>query len=234
MCALLSTLHDLCVLSDKCPKRECWAKTHHWRSLWLDDGFDGPRPLDRAKPLIHSRRENGLWPVPARDTDRPHGADVGFLSNIVVSSAQRSDDDGSIALLAWKSRQMEIMRCGFQRADECSIPGHGRHRPVVNNGILAQLGDLGHRALLLYAAICHPFWAGMAGRRAARWRRRRFETPFDEQYGSRRHINLTPIAHMDRISRWTICSIVDSNFPDKMPSFYVRSSNRSQRVNHGS
>src|SRR6476646_810970 len=72
--------------------------------------------------------------------------------------------------------------------------------------------------------------ASMAGRRAARWHRRRFETPFDNQYGSRRRINLTPIAHMDRISQWTICSIVDSNFPDKMPSFYLRSSNRPQRV----
>jgi len=174
MCALLSSLHDLCVLSDKrpklCvlsgrrPKTGMLGENDHRRSLRLDDGSDGPWPLDWTKAFIDRRRENGLWSVPARDTNRPHGADVGFLSNMVVSSAQRRNDNWPIALIARKSRQMKIMRCGFQRADECSIPGHWRHRPVVYNGLLAQLGDVGHRALLL---LCYssfePTWLG-AGR----------------------------------------------------------------------
>src|SRR6476646_6971311 len=114
MCALLSSLQDLCVLSNRgpklCvlsnigPKRKYWAKTHHRRSLRLDDGTDGPWPLDWTKAFIDRRRENGLWPVTARDTNYPHGADVGFLSNMAMSSAQRRSDHWPIALLARKSR----------------------------------------------------------------------------------------------------------------------------------
>src|SRR5579864_4052124 len=123
----------------------------HSEILRTHGRLDGPRPFDRAKTLVDRGRENGLWPVPARDTNCPHHADVGFLGDIVVARAQRCGDDRPIALLAWKSRQMEIMRGGFQRANKRSIPCHWRHRPGIHNRTIAELGNLGHRGLsLLY------------------------------------------------------------------------------------
>lgn len=137
-------------------------------SLQTGRRFDGPRPFDWAKALIDRRRENRFWPVTARDTDSAHGADVGFLGDIVVARAQRANDDRTIALLARKSRQMEIMRSGFQWAHEHSIPGHWRHRPGIHNRIIAQLGNFGHRALLCVrrrsAIHFEPAWLGAGPR----------------------------------------------------------------------
>lgn len=63
--------------------------------------------------MVDSRRENGFWPGAASDTDRPHRADFRFLGNNVMARAQRSGNHRTIALWAWKSRQVEIMRRGF-------------------------------------------------------------------------------------------------------------------------
>src|SRR5258708_18750169 len=92
MCALLSTLHNLCVLSDRCPIWEFSYKSALSESsaerLQFGDGFDGPLPFDRAKTLVDDgRRENGLWPVSARDADCPHGTYISFLADVVLARA---------------------------------------------------------------------------------------------------------------------------------------------------
>ena len=101
--------------------------------------------------MVDSRRENGLWPEAARDTNRPHSVDVSFLADIVMARSERPGDNRTVALLARKCREMEIMLRSFFRADERSIPGHWRHHPVVNNRLIAQPRNFGHRALLLCA-----------------------------------------------------------------------------------
>lgn len=98
--------------------------------------------------MVDSRRENGLWPETARNTDCSHDANVSFPADIVVARAKRPGDYRTVALLARKCRQMEIMGRSFFRAAERSIPGHGRHHPVVNNRIIAKLANFGHPALL--------------------------------------------------------------------------------------
>jgi hypothetical protein len=162
--------------------------------------------------MVNGRRENGFWPGAASDTDRPHGADFRFLRDHVMARAQRSNDHRTIALLAWKSRQVEIVRRGFQWAHECSIPGHWRHHPISNR-IVAQLGNFRHRGLsfsgtTIGSALSQIGWVpGPRGHTGTA-----FETPFDNQYDTRGRISLPPIAHLR-----PICSIGYSNFPDKMP-----------------
>lgn len=63
--------------------------------------------------MVDSRRENGLRPEAARDTNRAHGADVSFLADIVMARSKRTGDHRTVALLARKSREMEIMRRGL-------------------------------------------------------------------------------------------------------------------------
>jgi hypothetical protein len=124
--------------------------------LWLGEGFDRPPPLNGAKTMVNGGRENCLWPETTCNTDCPHGTYVGFLADIVVTRAKRSGDHRTIAFLARKSRQVEIMRRGFCRTDERSIPGHWRHHPVVNNRLIAQLGNFGHRLSFCVARlVCH-------------------------------------------------------------------------------
>jgi len=119
--------------------------------------------------MLHSRRENGFRPGAASDTDHSHRSDFRFLRDNVMARAQPSGDHRTIALPAWKSRQMEIMRRGIRRTDQRSIPGHWRHRPGIYNRFIAQLGNyFGHGDLFLVAAMgvpLKPAWLG-AGPRA--------------------------------------------------------------------
>jgi hypothetical protein len=89
MCTLLSSLQNLCVLSEQMAKSKNYlifrVKMNPSR---LDGGFDGPPPFNRAKTMVNGRRKNRFRPVPARDTNCAHQADVGFLSDIVVARAQ--------------------------------------------------------------------------------------------------------------------------------------------------
>jgi hypothetical protein len=163
--------------------------------LRFNDRFDDPRPFDRTKTLIDRGRENGFWPATARDTNCAHGAHVCFPGDNVMSRTHRPGDHRTIALLAWKGRQMEIMRGCFQWAHECAFPCHWRHRPVGNNRIIAQLGYLGHWGLLLCAALRHPCGPPGLGAGPRGGSRRRVETPYCNQYGICRRRILTPIAH---------------------------------------
>jgi hypothetical protein len=117
--------------------------------------------------MLHSRRENGFRPVSAGNTDRANCADLSFLGDNVMARSKRSGDDRTIALLAWKSRQMKIMRGSLCRAYKRSIPGHWRHHPAINNRI-AQLGNFGHWGSPFLVRRFSSIEPALAGRRAAR------------------------------------------------------------------
>lgn len=89
MCALLSSLYDLCLLSDKRPKMGILGQSVPTANLLrMRRWFDGPRPFNRAKTMIDRRRENRFRPAAARDTNCAHQADIGFLGDIVVARTQ--------------------------------------------------------------------------------------------------------------------------------------------------
>jgi hypothetical protein len=77
--------------------------------------------------------------------------------------AQRSGDHRTIALLAGKCCEMKIMRCGFCRTGQRSIPGHWWHHPVVNNWNIAFRNYSWHGVLLL--GVLEPSCENGAGPR---------------------------------------------------------------------
>jgi hypothetical protein len=112
--------------------------------------------------MVHGRRKNSFWPGAASDTNRSHGVDFCFLRNNVMPRAQRSGDHRPIALLAWKCREMKIMRCGFCRTGQRSISGHWWHHPVVNNWNIAFRNYFWHGVLLL--GVLEPSCKNAPGR----------------------------------------------------------------------